>query len=41
MLADEVAAAAEMEISDVLMILTDLELEGIVISCAGQTYKLK
>ena len=39
-LADELAAECEMDISDMLMLLTDLELEGAVKSSAGQSYTI-
>ncbi|MDE6746888.1 MAG: DNA-processing protein DprA [Oscillospiraceae bacterium] len=38
LLADELAEMCGMDISDMLMLLTDLELEGAVISAAGQSY---
>lgn len=36
--ADEIAAAAETDISEALSVITELEIEGIVLSDAGQTY---
>lgn len=39
-LADELAAECEMDISDMLMLLTDLEIEGAVKSSAGQSYTI-
>lgn len=38
LLADELAEMCGMDISDMLMLLTDLELEGAVMSAAGQSY---
>ncbi|MCM1023434.1 MAG: DNA-processing protein DprA [Prevotella sp.] len=38
LLADELAEMCGMGISDMLMLLTDLELEGAVVSAAGQSY---
>lgn len=38
LLADELAAECEMDISDMLMLLTDLEIEGVVRSAPGQRY---
>ncbi len=40
-IADDIAAILSMEISDVLALLTDLEIEGIAENCGGQSYKLK
>lgn len=40
-IADDIAAILEIEISDVLTLLTDLEIEGIAENCGGQSYKLK
>lgn len=37
-LADELAAECEMDISDMLMLLTDLEIDGAISSAAGQSY---
>ena len=41
MLADELSAMLDIEISSLLIILTDLELDGYVISLAGKRYALK
>lgn len=38
LLADELAEMCGMDISDMLMLLTDLELDGAVVSAAGQSY---
>ncbi|MDE6762279.1 MAG: DNA-processing protein DprA [Oscillospiraceae bacterium] len=38
LLADELAEMCGMDISDMLMLLTDLEIEGAVMSAAGQSY---
>lgn len=40
-IADDIAAILEIEISDVLTLLTDLEIEGIAENCGGQRYKLR
>ena len=38
MLADDIAEACDMDIADMLSILTDLEIEGAVTQKAGQKY---
>ena len=38
LLADELSEMCGMDISEMLMLLTDLELEGAVVSSAGQSY---